>query len=161
MLGIGANVVVFGLVNAVLLHPLEVSDPQNLYQLRFRPWTSFKLLTTSYPAFEDYRQRHTTFGGIAGYYGWSQARLRWDKAVLNVSGYAVTGNYFDLLGVQPEVGRFIQAADEHGAGQAPPKVCPSGPPGNPARSSSKWVSSNPARQIAPCRGTAPVPHQSP
>jgi predicted permease len=119
MLGIGANVIVFGLVNAVLLRPLEVSDPQNLYQLRFKPWTSFKLLTTSYPAFEDYRQRNTTFSGIAGYYGWSQARLRWGNAVLSVSGYAVTGNYFDLLGVQPQVGRFIQPADEHGPNSAP------------------------------------------
>src|SRR5882762_10478676 len=77
MLGIGANVVVFGVVNAVLLHPLDVSDPQNLYQLRLKPWTSFKLLTTSYPAFEDYRQRNTTFGGMTGYDGYSQARLRW------------------------------------------------------------------------------------
>src|SRR5205809_6726608 len=75
MLGIGANVVVFGVLNAVLLHPLEVSDPQNLYQLRLKPWTSFKLLTTSYPAFEDYRQRNTTFSGMAGYYGYSQATL--------------------------------------------------------------------------------------
>src|SRR6202046_1451183 len=32
MLGIGANVVVFGVLNEVLLHPLAVSDPQNLYQ---------------------------------------------------------------------------------------------------------------------------------
>jgi hypothetical protein len=64
MLGIGANVAVFGVVNAVLLHPLEVSDPQNLYQLRLKPWTSFKLLTTSYPAFEDYRQRNATFSGM-------------------------------------------------------------------------------------------------
>ncbi len=119
MLGIGANVVVFGVVNAILLHPLEVSDPQNLYQLRLKPWTSFKLLTTSYPAFEDYRQRNTTFSGLAGYYGYSSARLHWGNAVLNVSGYAVTGNYFDLLGVQPEVGRFIQAADEHGPNSAP------------------------------------------
>jgi predicted permease len=119
MLGIGANVLVFGVVNAVLLHPLDVSDPQNLYQLRFKPWTSGKLLTTSYPAFEDYRQRSTTFSDIAGFYGYSQAVLRWDKAVLNVSGYAVTSNYFDLLGVQPEVGRFIQPADEHGPNSAP------------------------------------------
>jgi predicted permease len=119
MLGIGTNVLVFGLVNAVLLHPLDVSDPQNLYQLRFKPWTSGKLLTTSYPAFEDYRQRSTTFSDIAGFNGYSQAILRWDKAVLNVSGYAVTGNYFDLLGVRPEVGRFIQPADEHGPNSAP------------------------------------------
>ena len=44
MLGIGANVVVFGVVNAVLLHPLEVSDPQNLYQLRLEAvdqWQSY------------------------------------------------------------------------------------------------------------------------
>ncbi len=119
MLGIGANVVVFGVLNAVLLHPLEVSDPQNLYQLRLKPWTSFKLLTTSYPAFEDYRQRNTTFSGMAGYYGYSQATLRSGKAVLSVSGYEVTGNYFDLLGVQPEVGRFFHAADERGPNSAP------------------------------------------
>ncbi len=119
MLGIGANVLVFGVVNAVLLHPLDVSDPQNLYQLRFKPWTSGKLLTTSYPAFEDYRQRSITFSDIAGFYGYCQATLRWDKAVLSVSGYAVTGNYFDLLGVRPEVGRFIQPADEHGPNSAP------------------------------------------
>ena len=39
MLGIGANVVVFGVLNAVLLHPLDVSDPQNLYQIRHKQWT--------------------------------------------------------------------------------------------------------------------------
>ncbi len=48
-----------------------------------------------------------------------QARLHWGDAVKSVSGYAVTGNYFDLLGVQPQVGRFIQAADEHGPNSAP------------------------------------------
>jgi predicted permease len=119
MLGIGANVVVFGVVNAVLLHPLDVSDPQNLYQLRLKPWTSGKLLTTSYPAFEDYRRRNTTFRELAGFYGFSQARLSWGNSAKSVSGYAVTGNYFDLLGVQPEVGRFIQTTDEHGPNSAP------------------------------------------
>jgi len=49
-LGIGANVVVFGLVNAALLRPLDVNDPQNLYQLRIGSWTNWKLLTTSYPS---------------------------------------------------------------------------------------------------------------
>src|SRR5438105_13138631 len=64
MLGIGANVVVFGLVNAVLLRPLEVSDPKNLYQLRVGPWTNLRPLTTSYPAFEAYQRRNTTCSAI-------------------------------------------------------------------------------------------------
>ena len=66
MLGIGANVVVFGVLNAVLLHPLDVSDPPNLYQLRHKPWANGRLLTTSYPALEDFRRRNTTFSGMAG-----------------------------------------------------------------------------------------------
>ena len=119
MLGIGANVLVFGIVNAVLLHPLDVSDPQNLYQLRLKPWTSFKLLTTSYPAYEDLRRRNTTFSEMAGFDGFAEATLRWGNTVKSINGYAVTGNYFDLLGVQPEVGRFIHEADEHGPNSVP------------------------------------------
>jgi len=58
MLGIGANVVVFGVLNAVLLQPLDVGEPQDLYQLRLNQRVSGRLLTTSYPAFE-------TFAGAA------------------------------------------------------------------------------------------------
>src|SRR5947207_7148114 len=119
MLGIGANVLVFGVVNAVLLRPLDVSEPQNLYELRFKPWTNWKLLTTSYPAFEDYQQRNTTFSGLAGYDGYSGGRLRWGDTVKSVSGYSATGNYFDLLGVQPELGRFFHEADVLGPNSAP------------------------------------------
>jgi predicted permease len=118
-LGIGANVVVFGVVNAVLLHPLDVSDPQNLYQLRIGAWTSGKLLTTSYPAFQDYRQRNTTFSEIAGYDGYSGGRLSWGSSVKSASGYSVTGNYFEMLGVRPELGRLIQSSDEQGPNSAP------------------------------------------
>ena len=119
MLGVGANVVVFGVLNAVLLHPLDVSDPQSLYQLRHQRWMSGRLLTTSYPAFEDFRQRNATFSGMAGIYGYSEAELSWRNAVRNTHGDEVTGNYFDLLGVQPEAGRFFHAADEHGPNSAP------------------------------------------
>ncbi len=119
MLGIGANVVVFGVVNEVLLHPLDVSDPQSLYQIRHKQWMIGRLLTTSYPAFEDFRRRNTTFSGMAGIYGYSHAALSWRNAVRVIHGDAVTGNYFDLLGVQPEAGRFFHAADEHGPDSAP------------------------------------------
>jgi predicted permease len=119
MLGIGANVVVFGVLNAVLLHPLEVHDPQNLYQLRHKQWMIGRLLTTSYPAFEDLRRRNTTFSGMAGIYGYSHAALRSGKAVMSLHGDEVTGNYFDLLGVQPQAGRFFHEAEEHGPNSAP------------------------------------------
>jgi predicted permease len=119
MLGIGANVIVFGVLNAVLLHPLDVTDPQSVYQLRHKAWKSGRLLTTSYPAFEDFRQRNSTFSGLAGIYGYSHAALNWNHAVLSLRGDEVTGNYFDLLGVQPQAGRFFHAADEYGPGSMP------------------------------------------
>jgi predicted permease len=119
MLGIGANVVVFGVLNAVLLQPLAVSDPTSLYQIRHKQWMSGRLLTNSYPAFEDYRRRNTSFSGMAGIYGYSHAALRRRNAVRQVHGDAVTGNYFDLLGVQPQTGRFFHAMDEHGPDSAP------------------------------------------
>jgi predicted permease len=119
MLGIGANIVVLGVLNAVLLHPLDVSDPQSLYQMRHKQWMIGRLLTTSYPAFEDFRQRNTTFSAMAGIYGYSVAGLRWHNEVRTVHGDEVTGNYFDLLGVQPELGRFFHAVDERGPDSAP------------------------------------------
>lgn len=118
MLGIGANVVVFGVLNAILLHPLHVRDPQSLYQIRHKQWAVGRLLTTSYPAFEDLRQRNTTFSGMIGIYAYSHTHLTWRNAAMSISGDEVTGNYFDLLGVQPQLGRFFHAADEHGPDSA-------------------------------------------
>ncbi|MFY9746974.1 MAG: ABC transporter permease [Acidobacteriaceae bacterium] len=118
-LGIGANVIVFGVLNAVLLHPLEVRDPQSLYQLRHKPWASFRLITTSYPDFQDFRRRNTSFTGMAAIDAYSSAALLWHNATVEVHGDEVSGNYFDLLGVMPQAGRFFHAADEHGPNSAP------------------------------------------
>jgi predicted permease len=120
MLGIGANVVVFGLLNAVLLRPLAVSDPGRLYQLRHEQWMSFRLLTHSYPAFEDLRQRNTTFTEMAAVNAYARAELSYrGKPVRGIGGDWVTGNYFDLLGVQPQLGRYFHQSDEHGPNSAP------------------------------------------
>jgi predicted permease len=115
-LGIGANIVVFGVLNAVLLQPLHVKDPQQLVQVFHKEWMTGG---PSYPAFEDYRQRNSVFSGMAAAYGMSSMGLEWKNAVHKVNGYDVTGNYFDLLGVKPELGRFFGEADEHGPGSAP------------------------------------------
>jgi predicted permease len=115
-LGIGANIAVFGVLNALLLHPLQVKDPQQLVQIFHKEWMSGG---PSYPAFEDYRQRNTTFTGMAAVYGLSSVGLSANNSVTKLNGYDVTGNYFDLLGVKPELGRFFNASDEHGPASAP------------------------------------------
>jgi predicted permease len=119
VMGIGANVVVFAVLNAILLRPLGVSDPDSLYQMRHKPWMKGRLVTTSYPAFEDFRQRNSTFSGMAAVNAYSSGRLNWGAAKVSAHGDEVSGNYFDLLGVLPEVGRVFHAADEHGQGSAP------------------------------------------
>lgn len=119
MLAIGANIFVFGVLKAVLLPRQDVIDPDSLYQIRIGPPRSGAMLTTSYPAFEDFRQRSRTFSAMAGFYGYSGGTLNWRNAVVKVAGYEVTGDYFDLLGAQPAIGRFFHAADEHGPNSAP------------------------------------------
>jgi len=114
--GIGANVIVFGVLNALILKPLNVPQPQNLYQVVHKRHTGSG---QSYLNYEDYRDRNTTFSGMAGYYGMSSAGLSTAAFSKKVWGYDVTGNYFDLLGIRPELGRFFHAADEHGPGSAP------------------------------------------
>ncbi len=120
MLGIGANVVVFGVLNAVLLHPLDVRQPQDLYQLRPKQRVSGRLLTTSYPAFEDLRRRNSSFSEMFAMNAYSHAELRGrGNLLMEVGGEEVSANYFDMLGVQPAVGQFFHAADDHGPGSAP------------------------------------------
>ena len=115
-LGIGANILVFGVLNAVVLDPLHVAEPDSLYQVFHKEWMSGG---PSYPAYEDYKQRNRTFADMAAVYGMSTVGLGWRNAVYSVSGYDVTGNYFDMLGVRPEQGRLFHAGDEHGEGSAP------------------------------------------
>ncbi len=120
MLGIGANVVVFGVLNAVLLHPLDVRQPQDLYQLRPKQRVSGRLLTTSYPAFQDIRRRSSSFSDMFAMNAYSHAELRGHgNLLMEVGGEEVSANYFDMLGVQPAVGQFFHAADDHGPGSAP------------------------------------------
>jgi|SRR5579884_294137 len=117
-LGIGANVVVFSVLNALVLKPLNVPHPQNLYQISRRPpgWD-----TQSYPDYLAYRDRNRTFLGMAAY-GFEFAGISTGQGHENVTqsiGYEASGNYFDLLGIQPEMGRFFHANDEHGPNSAP------------------------------------------
>lgn len=120
-LGVGANVVVFSVLNSLILRPLNVPQPHSLYNIsrKHAGWDS-----QSYPDYIDYREKNTTFNGIAAY-GLQNAGLSIPESGSQQSsitqnwGYEVSGNYFDMLGIHPEMGRFFHLSDEHGPNSAP------------------------------------------
>jgi predicted permease len=114
-LGVGANLVVFGVLNALLLRPLNVAGAERLVQIVQKPQG---YNSQSYPDYLDYRTRNTTFSDMAAY--------KLTMAGMSIAGtaekcwnYEVSGNYFDMLGIQPQVGRLFHDRDEHGPNSAP------------------------------------------
>src|ERR1700751_5623332 len=114
-MAIGANVIVFGVINALILHPLTASEPDRLFTIQGKDPTDF---TFSFPNYEDIRDRNQVFSAVAdarpvrlGVDINGQAEPLW--------GYEVSGNYFQMLGVQPVLGRFITPAEDKKADGEP------------------------------------------
>ena len=114
-LTIGANAVVFAALNAFILKPLNVPRAESLYAVHR---VSGESSAQSYPDFRDFRERQRSFGDIAAY--------QIDAAGLEAGGepvrvwlVSVTGNYFDVLGLEPYLGRYLHDSDERGPNSAP------------------------------------------
>src|SRR5580698_8260614 len=114
-LAIGANAVVFGVLNALILRPLNVPRPQSLFTIERG---GDKDQATSYPDYLDLRDRNRTFEALTAYI-LVPAGLDTGKNPSQVWGYEVAGNYFEAMEVQPYLGRFFNLADEHGPNSAP------------------------------------------
>lgn len=114
-LGIGANAVVFSVINAFILHPLNVPDSDSLYQLERG---KDKAGNFSYPDYLDLHDRNRSFDALAAY-DIAEAGLDTGKNPSRVWVIAATGNYFDALRIQPYLGQFFHASDEHGPNSAP------------------------------------------
>jgi predicted permease len=112
---IGANAVVFSVMNGLILRPLNVPQAQSLYIIAR---ASDKDSSQSYPNYLDLRDRNRSFDGLAAY-NIDQAGLDTGKNPSRAWVFEVSGNYFDALGIQPYLGRVIHASDEHGANSAP------------------------------------------
>jgi predicted permease len=114
-LGIGANAVVFSLLNGLVLRPVDVPEGRNLYQIEVGKGHSPGM---SYPDYVDLRNRNRSFDGLIAY-EISTAGLNTDGNPSPVWLYTASGNYFDVLGVHPYLGRFFHSADENGPNSAP------------------------------------------
>ena len=114
-IAIGANAVVFAVLNGLFLRPLNVPHGESLYAIQRRNDT---YIAQSYPDYLDLRDRNRSFDGLAAY-NLSQVALDTGNNPASVWGYETSGNYFDELGVQPYLGRLFHASDEHGPNSAP------------------------------------------
>ena len=117
-LGIGANTAIFSLVDTVLLRPLPVREPAQLIAVdgQLRNGTEFTL--QSYPNYKDYRDRNTVFSGLLAY-RFVVASLSHDGVNERAWGYVVSGNYFDVLGVKPALGRGFLPEEDATPGSHP------------------------------------------
>jgi predicted permease len=114
-LAIGANAVVFSILNAFLLRPLAVQKPEMLYQLQHGNETSSY---QSYPDYLDLRNRNRSFDSLISY-GVDEVGLEAGGDPTEVWTVEASGNYFDALGLRPYLGHFFHASDEHGPNSAP------------------------------------------
>lgn len=124
-LGIGANTAIFSLTDQILLRRLPVERPEELVILRSpgpspgRNWndgpggTSF-----SYPAYKDLHDQNQVLSGLLARFS-TQVSVAAQGSSELATGELVTGNYFTVLGVQPAMGRVLDAEDETAPGANP------------------------------------------
>jgi predicted permease len=122
-LGIGANTVVFSLVNELLLRPLPVRDPRSLYLLetnepiQVRPNTFF-----NYPVLTDLLQKSPLIAAAVAEQGWfspAMVPMRRGATVRLVMSQVVSPNYFAELGIRPFLGRLLDEPDAAASGALP------------------------------------------
>jgi putative ABC transport system permease protein len=120
-LGIGGNVAIFTIFNAVLLRPLPYSEPQQLVTLAVARKGEMETVNPfSVVRFEMIRDRNRSFSGVAAY---TQEffNLTGRGEPLQIPAARVSPNFFSVLGVNPQLGRFF-TADEGDPGGKPVAV---------------------------------------
>jgi predicted permease len=121
-LAIGANTTIFSLLSQALLRALPVRDPQQLAVLSYAGDiyghshseggnTPGHRHEFSYPMYKDLRDHNEALSGLIAS-ATAGAGVTWNNRAEAVTAEMVSGNYFDVLGVQPAVGRLLGAGDE-------------------------------------------------
>jgi putative ABC transport system permease protein len=114
-LGIGANAAIFTVVNAVLLRPLEYANPDRIVAIT-TDWRKSGLRgTVSAPDFHDWHDSSTSFRAMA-YFGGGETSVSVDGVADYATAVAATAEFFDVLGVQPAIGRLPTAGEQRPGG---------------------------------------------
>ena len=116
-LGIGANTTIFTVINAVFFRPLPVRDPASLVQVFTVMPKSTAYQSLSLANYYDYRDHVAEFSGLAAWRGLG-VNLVGGTEPLAIGGQLVTGNYFQLLGVEAALGRTFTPEEDTTSGAA-------------------------------------------
>jgi len=119
-IGIGGNATVFSWIRTVLLNPLPGISHADQFIAVETVMPSGEYHTSSYPDYKDYRDRNSVFSGLVGFELASvDMSLRNDAPPERVWGIIATENYFDVLGVQPAMGRTFHPVQKQGLNSDP------------------------------------------
>ncbi|MEO8499539.1 MAG: ABC transporter permease [Vicinamibacteria bacterium] len=110
-IGIGFNTALFTLVDALLFRPLPIDRPDRLVDIYTSSSDGDTYSTNAYPDFVDWKAQNTVFSDMLAYSPTLAAMSLSDRSRL-VMGEIVTGNYFQILGVRPEIGRTLLPEDD-------------------------------------------------
>jgi putative ABC transport system permease protein len=111
-LGIGANTAIFSAVEAVLLRPLPYAQPDRLVMVwEDASFVGFALNTPAPANYMDWRAQNQVFTDMAAT-RYTTASLTGEGAPEQLPGRLVTPNFFDVLGVQPAIGRPFTAEED-------------------------------------------------
>jgi len=113
-LAIGANSTVFAVLNALILRPLNVPQGETLWGTEYGIDNGFH----SYPNYLDLRQRNRSFEDLAAF-NFLFVSLDAGHSPSSATGFGTTLNYFDVLRIQPYLGRFYRTGEDRGLNSAP------------------------------------------
>jgi predicted permease len=123
-LGIGANLAIFNILDALLLESLPVHDPDSLVAIAARAPASaaFGLsdapINLNLPIIEQIRLRARSFEGVLGWTSYDVVLQENGSAPRKFPGAIVSGNAFSVLGLHPAAGRLLDAEDDKPGGGA-------------------------------------------
>lgn len=109
--GLGANAVIFTAVDTLLLRPLPVTKPEQLFHLGIRYSPTIVSFDSPYFYGSMTQSRTQSFSTVFGTWPWDTTLIS-GKHSENVSAETVSGNYFSSLGLSPATGRLLTSADE-------------------------------------------------
>jgi predicted permease len=117
-IGIGANTAIFTLVNAILLRQPPVHEPERLVDV-FLSTPDFEFGTLSHPDFRDLRDGTGHVFSSTSAVQFVVASVDREGTIETQIGEAVTGHYFTMLGLEPQLGRLLQPEDDVARGAHP------------------------------------------